>query len=403
LRASGVAFAEGAATLRGRIFLMQNHHFFLIGALVVASVPSMAQNRPPQGYQTVARFYGAMPTGVTVSQKGRIFVNFPRWGDNVRHTVAEVKKGRIVAFPSMALSSPKSKLPREKRLVSVQSVVVDPKDRLWMLDTGSVKLGPTFAGGPKLMGVDLGTNRVFKTILFPPSVALKTTYLNDIRFDLRRGRSGMAFITDSAGQGPNGIIVVDLATGQSWRRLHDHPSTKAENNFVPTVERPGGWPLMVRKPGEAPKPITIGADGIAISADGKRLYYCALASRKLYSVSVDALVNRAIPDSQVGSTVRDESTRPGAADGLESDAQGRIYATDYEHASVRRWENGQWRTIMQAPKIWWPDTLSVTKGYVYCMANQLHRQANYHNGRDLRRKMYELGRVRIDATPVRLK
>lgn len=31
-----------------------------------------------------------MPTGVTVSHSGRIFVNFPQWGDDVTATVAEV-------------------------------------------------------------------------------------------------------------------------------------------------------------------------------------------------------------------------------------------------------------------------------------------------------------------------
>ncbi|HEY0074071.1 MAG TPA: L-dopachrome tautomerase-related protein [Abditibacteriaceae bacterium] len=381
---------------------------FITGALLGVGLlqsPQEAQSRRvPQGYQTVARFYGAMPTGVTVSHKGRIFVNFPRWGDRVRYTVAEVKKGRMVPFPSASISSPTSKLPRNRRLVSVQSVVVDPKDRLWMLDTGSVKLGPTMPGGPKLMGVDLKTNRVFKTISFPPKVALKTTYLNDIRFDLRRGKGGMAFITDSSGKGPNGIIVVDLATGQSWRRLHDHPSTKAENNFVPYVEGPPKWPLMVRKPGQDPKALSIGADGIAISADGERLFYCPLASRKLYSVSVDALANRAVNDTQVGETVKTEMTRPGAADGLESDAQGRIYATDYENARVIRWNNGQWQTVMQAPKIYWPDTLSLGRnGYLYCMANQLHRQADYHKGQDIRRKVYELGRIYVGALPVLLK
>ena len=51
-------------------------------------------------------------------------------------------------------------------------------------------------------------------------------------------RRGTAFITDSADKGPNGIIVVDLATGESWRRLHDYPSTKAETPpaFLPMVE-----------------------------------------------------------------------------------------------------------------------------------------------------------------------
>ena len=67
--------------------------------------------------------------------------------------------------------------------------MIDPNDRLWIVDTGSIEFGPTSPGGPKLVGVDLGTNRVFKTITFPPEVALPTSYLNDVRFDLRRGEA----------------------------------------------------------------------------------------------------------------------------------------------------------------------------------------------------------------------
>ncbi|MEV0633980.1 gluconolaconase, partial [Streptomyces sp. NPDC050619] len=50
-------------------------------------------------YEVVARFWGAMPTGVTVSRRGRIFVNFPRWGDDVPFTVAELRGGKPVAYP----------------------------------------------------------------------------------------------------------------------------------------------------------------------------------------------------------------------------------------------------------------------------------------------------------------
>ncbi len=42
--------------------------------------------------EPIAYFYGAMPTGVTVSHKGRIFVNFPKWGDDVKYTVADFLK-----------------------------------------------------------------------------------------------------------------------------------------------------------------------------------------------------------------------------------------------------------------------------------------------------------------------
>lgn len=144
--------------------------------------------------------------------------------------------------------------------------------------------------------IDLKTDQIIKQILFPQDVALPTTYLNDVRFDLRRGEDGMAFITDSAQKGPNGIIVVDLASGDSWRRLHDHPSTKAEDlqTFLPIVE---GRPFLESQPdGSVKQGAGIGSDGIAISADGKRLYYCPLGSRKLYSVNTDGLSDRSIDD-----------------------------------------------------------------------------------------------------------
>ena len=229
---------------------------------------AVAQDQTVGQLESVATFNGAMLTGVTVSRGGRIFVNFPKWGDQVDYTVAEVKDGQTVPYPDAAFNKPGSDADAGA-LVSVQSVVVDPNDRLWVLDTGSPMFKPTAHGGPKLVGVDLATNQVFQTILFPEDVALPTTYLNDVRFDLRRGSGGMAFITDSSDQGPNGIIVVDLASGASWRKLHDHPSTKAEM-IMPVVE---GQPLMERMPGKPPKPVTMGSDGIAISADGSRLYY----------------------------------------------------------------------------------------------------------------------------------
>lgn len=353
--------------------------------------------------EPVVDFDGAMLTGVTVSHQGRIFVNFPKWGDEVQFTVAELREGRPVAYPSEALNQTQPDN-LAAALVSVQSVVVDPHDRLWILDTGSPLFQPTEYGGPKLVCVDLNHDRVLKTILFPQEVALPTTYLNDVRFDLRRGAEGMAFITDSSDQGANGIIVVDLASGESWRRLHDHPSTKAEDwsKFLPIVE---GRPFMERQPDGQTKPVKMGADGIAISADGSRLFYCPLASRTLYSVAIDALGDRSLDDAAVGATVVNEGNKGGGSDGLESDAAGYIYATSYEHNGIlRRSPSGQWETVVHDPRLLWPDTLSIaTDGYLYVTANQLHRQAKYQEGKDLRQKPYALFRIPINAQPVLLR
>jgi sugar lactone lactonase YvrE len=361
-------------------------------------------DEPLGALEPVAYFNGAMPTGVTVSHKGRIFVNFPKWGDDVSFTVAEIHKGEMVAYPDESINQT-NPADQAAALVSVQSVVVDPVDRLWILDTGSPLFQPTKYGGPKLVCVDLKTDQVSKKILFPQDVALPTTYLNDIRFDLRRGSEGMAFITDSAQKGPNGIIVVDLASEQSWRRLHDHHSVKPEElqTFLPIVE---GRPFLERQPdGSVKHGASMGSDGIAINADGTRLYYCPLGSRKLYSVDTNALSDQSLKEQEVGATVTDEGDRGGASDGLESDSAGNIYSTNYEHnAILRRSPDKRWETLTHDPRLLWPDTLSLaTDGYLYVTANQLHRQARFHKGKDLRRKPYSLFRIRIDAQPVLLR
>ena len=365
---------------------------------------ALATDQPAGELELVATFDGPMLTGVSVSHTGRIFVNFPKWGDDVRYTVAEVRDGQTVPFPDQPTNDTQDDDPGAA-LVSVQSIVVDPVDRLWILDTGSPLFQETEFGGPKLVCVDLKTDQVISTILVPQDVALPTSYMNDVRFDLRRGEQGIAYITDSSDQGPNGLIVVELASGESWRRLHEHPSTKfvPPPDLVPIIE---GRPLVGRQDDGTMEPlISMGCDGIAIGADGSRLYYCPLVSRRLYSVSTDALVDRSLSDDEVAATVVDEGDKGGAGDGMESDADGRIYATNFEHNAVlRRAPGGAWETLVHDPRLLWPDTLSfATDGYLYVTANQVHRQADYQGGQDLRQTPYALFRIRVDAEPVLLR
>ncbi len=348
--------------------------------------------------ERVATFTGAMPTGVTVAPNGRIFVNYPHWGDDPPFTVGELKDGRVTAYPDAAINRADPARPADT-LLSVQSVVADAANRLWILDTASPKFQAPIAGGAKLVAVDLATDKVVRTIVLGPDVVLPTTYLNDVRFDLRQGADGVAYITDSSLTGPGGIIVVDLATGKAMRRLSGDPTTMPAEGFVPIVE---GEPLMTRPADGPPSPWKVASDGIAISPDGATLYYSPLSSRHLYAVPTALLRDASVDAARLSAAVRDLGLK-GASDGLEADAQGRVYGGDYEHNAIRRLADGKWRTIAQDPRILWPDTLSIgTDGYLYFTANQLHRQANFHKGRDLRRQPYELLRIRIGAGPVLL-
>ncbi|MGA7370314.1 MAG: hypothetical protein WBX01_14395 [Nitrososphaeraceae archaeon] len=107
----------------------------------------------------------------------------------------------------------------------------------------------------------------------------------------------------------------------------------------------------------------------------------------------------------MNSTVINEGDKGGASDGLESDAAGNIYATNYEHnAILQRSAGRRWKTIVHDPRLLWPDTLSVvTDGYLYVTANQLHRQGRFHDGQDLHRKPYTVFRVGINSRPVILR
>ena len=351
--------------------------------------------------ETVATFDGPLLTGVTVSNDGRIFVNFPQWGEKPPYTVGEVVNGKTVPYPDAEINRMDMDH-QEDHLISVQSVVVDTSGkRLWILDTGSILMGPTSYGGPKLIGVDLATNKIFKKNVFPRDVAWPDTYLNDVRFDLTRGKEGMAYITDS---GAFGIIVVDLAAGKSWRRLHEHPSTHPDSMFVPVVE---GKVTMQYIPGQKPEYLRVGSDGIAITGEPggqhKWLYYCALTGRHLFRVSVDALSDPNLSEADTEKTIEDLGEKGGAGDGLESDAEGRVYISDYEHNAIhRRNVDGSIDTLISDPRILWPDTLSLaSNGYLYFTSNQIERQNIFNkDGKDHRQKPYALFRIKIDGTRI---
>lgn len=187
--------------------------------------------------ELVHLFYDQFPTGIAVSREGRKFSNYPPGldanntnnGHNQKFTIAELFSNNTErAYPSVKINNPPGGAINyttypptganyQDYLIGSQSCVIDSKTRLWILDTGRAltpngTLVPASYGGPKLLGVDLSTNQVIKTIVFPTTVAYADSYLNDVRFDLRAssapGGEGIAYITDSSTEGRNGVSKV---------------------------------------------------------------------------------------------------------------------------------------------------------------------------------------------------
>jgi sugar lactone lactonase YvrE len=346
--------------------------------------------------EIVHEFRKQMPVGVAVTSGGRVFVSYPRWEDPLDFTLAELKDGREVPYPAGGALQKGNTAGTRDNMVSLQGIFVDGNDRLWALDTGTVNMKPVAPFTPKLICIDTAGNKIERTFTFPKDVVPEGSYINDLRIDLTRGDKGTVYITDS-GEHP-GIVVVDIASGNSWRRLTDHESVKAEPGFVGFTE---GRALFKDPKDAPPTHLSMGSDGIAISPDGKTLYYTPLASRKLFSVSTDVLANKDVPESQVQAAVKDLGEK-GVADGMGEDAAGHIYTTNWEqNAILERRPDGTYRTVLHDPRLLWPDTLFLTQnGTMYLISNQLQRQGGYNDGKDLRQPPYLLVRFRVGESPV---
>ncbi len=96
--------------------------------------------------------------------------------------------------------------------------------------------------------------------------------------------------------------MVDLDSGKAVRRLTGDRSTSPEKGFVPVVE---GETLLQRHPDGTTAPFSVASDGIALSADGKTLFYSPLSGRHLFSVATELLRDPNITEQQLSAAVKD--------------------------------------------------------------------------------------------------
>lgn len=310
----------------------------------------------------VAAFADQQITGISVAQNGRIFVNLPRWTVDVPVSVGEVKGGRIVAFPDASWNAYRNVKGAENKpaqqFVCVQSVVIDHEGYLWVLDPASPGQQGPVKGGPKLVRIDLTTNKVVRVLAVDEVAAPPGSYMNDVRFS---PDDRYAYITDSGVKGA--LIVINLASGAAHRVLDGAPSTQFEKATL--VHADGK--VLRRMDGRQPE---FAADGIALSPDGATLYWQALKGKTLYSLPT-AVLNDPVRSATAQPTVT-ATTHP--ADGLWIDPAGRFYVSDPEHDAVDVAERpgAPLRTVVADPRLRWPDTFSQgADGAIYITASHI--------------------------------
>ena len=371
---------------RGGILVYTLAALLLLGGCATNPISSSGVPEPREELFEYPYFKDQV-TGIAVSHQERIFVSFPRWDKDPLYSVAELlPDGTLKPYPGHDWNrwgKDEASHP-EAHFICVQSVVVDGDDYLWVLDPASPAFKGVVPGGPKLVKFNLATNTVERNIPFDDAVAPKNSYLNDMRFD---PDGNFAFITDS---GTGAIVVVDLESGKSWRRLAGHPSTKAEPGYVPVI---GGKELRDEN-GQVPR---INADGIAIDAEGEYLYYHALTARTLYRIRTSALTDPNLPEEQVAKYV-EKVAETGAVDGMLMDAHDNLYLTALERNAILRYRpaGDALETIVQDDRIQWPDSMDISPDdFLYFTASQINRMPRFNLGKDERVPPYRMFKVWI--------
>ncbi|SEM53120.1 Sugar lactone lactonase YvrE [Pseudoxanthomonas sp. GM95] len=350
---------------------------------------------PAGSLEVVARFNGPGPSGIAVTPKGRVFVGFPRHAENhTGMTLGELVDGELVPFPSTAMSLP-SQAPVAQWLVSVHGMTTDTRGNLWVIDDGKrAGIDGIPDGAAKVVGFDPDSGQVIASVALKAPALLQDSHMNDLRVDLTHGSKGTAYISDSSFGTSPALVVVDLASGRQRRVLAHHVSTQPQAGFVAILD---GKPM--RYDARHPTFPVGGTDAITLSPDSQTLYFAPLTSRALYSIPTSVLSDFDTSEATLASAVSDLGEK-GFADGMASDAQGRLYITDGEHdAILRLWPDGHLDTVVRDPRIVWPDGIATTDKYVYVTLGQWDRLPGFNGGRDLRKPPYLLVRAPIDAPP----
>lgn len=358
----------------------------LMSGAVGLAGPAAAQdaNSGPGKLTKVAGFAHQV-TGITVSRDGRMFVNFPRWSEDAPVSVAEVKDGKPVPYPDADWNSwcnaKADEVDPKTHFVCVQSVVADGQDRLWVVDAAAPAMAHVIKDGPKLVGIDLKTNQVVKTIPFDTNTVLQASYINDVRI-APDGKT--AYLTDSGAEGA--LIVVDLDSGSAKRVLSGHATTMPDKSVTVQYD---GKPL--RRPDG--RGVAFSADGIALSPDGKTLYWQAIKGKTLYSLPTDALTGWAtaafVPEMLSDRTLDSKIVtvgENGPADGLLiARKDGRMYVTSPQDNAVKvrdlTAKGSGLTTLVQDPQLRWPDTFSEgPDGTIYVTTSHIQDSADYKPG-----------------------
>jgi len=338
---------------------------FMMVMYVLLTLPLTACNQDNSGQETkektettfsVVAELNKGPGNITVTPAGDIIVSLHQfYGDDVR--VARVdNNARLTPFAKAA------------NVNSVLGVQADASGVVWLLDN-AMRNGER----RRLVGWHVSEDRVVVDIDLT-SVTTDQSFLNDLAVD---PVTKTAYVADPAGGADASIIVVDLVGGDARRVLQGHESVTPEDLDL-VID---GSPVRIRADDGSEIRPRVGINPIAIDKNGEWLYYGPMHGRSMYRIRTADLRNYELAPRDLADRVDRWSDKP-ICDGISIDNAGNLYLGDLANNAIGViGPDRSYRVLVSDPRLSWVDAFSFgPDGYIYIVANQLHRSAVLNGG-----------------------
>ncbi|WP_322007623.1 L-dopachrome tautomerase-related protein [Paraburkholderia tropica] len=288
-----------------------------------------------------------MANQVALTSDGKLFLGLPRYASEkpTPSIARRAADGKLAPFPGNAWNDWQPGNDGRDAFVYLNSVHIFSDDTLWCVDQGTLSPG-IFPGvnatlhpdAQKLVQLDARTGAVLQVLRFDRDVLPPGAQMNDLRFHKQ-----MLYISDS---GLGGIIVHDIRTGRTVRRLSGNPVVMAARTAeIPAV-------LAHVKGGKTFTPPN--SDLIEITADGKWLYWAA-PTGPLYRLETRFLNDLNLSDDELVLHVEHVFDN-NFAGGCAMDSRGNIYFSETvtNHITVLA-SSGQTATLVSDSRLIRPD------------------------------------------------
>jgi len=257
---------------------------------------------------------------VALTAEGAMFLGLPRW-TGMRDTPSVVQvdsDGALQPFPGGAWNDWAFGKPVQEAFVQVNALHVFGDDTLWVVDQGAPDGKATLPGAQKVLQFDTRSGALLRALRFGEDILPAGARLHDLRIHGSR-----VYLTDA---GLGALVVHDLATGHTLRRLQAHPLL-LQSEVQPL--RGSGRRVLLDADGGR---LRLGCTFLEISLDGEWLYF-STPTGPFRRVPSALLCDAALDDDTVAAAIQEVAPVPSIY-GSAMDSLGNLYLANAEQRCI---------------------------------------------------------------------